>query len=124
MQGGRYKSSDVSVRLLRISQIQPSYTCYLRTKLTSHPIPSHLISSNSLTRSPLFLPSLPCYHSSPFLRDRLNDPSISREHVLVETLSGGGGSGGGGGADAASVLPSARVTVLGSNPVVLIRREV
>ncbi len=77
---------------------------------------------------PLFPPSLPptlspVLHSpasSPFLRNRLSDASISREHVRVEALSGGGG--GDGGAPGGS--PSARVTVVGSNPVVLIRRQV
>lgn len=71
--------------------------------------------------------------SSPFLRDRLGDASISREHVRIEVMSDGGNGGDGGSEDAvrdaaAAVAevasPSARVTVVGSNPVVLLRGKV
>lgn len=64
-------------------------------------------------------------NSSPFLRKRLSDVSISREHVRVEALPASGGSNGDGDGDGEdATAASARVTVLGSNPVVLIRRQV
>ncbi|CAN0192877.1 unnamed protein product [Scytosiphon promiscuus] len=67
--------------------------------------------------------------SSPFLRSRLGDASISREHIRIEAVSDfddGAGDSEEAAADAtaapsAAARPSARMTVVGSNPILLVR---
>ena len=72
-----------------------------------------ITTSSSPSRRPLPLPPRlrPC--SSPFLRNRLSDARISREHVRVEVSTGTG-----------RAAPGVRLSVLGANPVMLVRQKV
>ncbi|CAB1100345.1 unnamed protein product [Ectocarpus sp. CCAP 1310/34] len=63
-------------------------------------------------------------HSSTFLRKYLTDATISREHVRVQAIAYNDDSGDGGSEHDAAAAPSrVRVSVVGSNPVLLVRRK-
>ncbi|CAN0232337.1 unnamed protein product, partial [Ectocarpus fasciculatus] len=61
--------------------------------------------------------------SSTFLRKYLTDASISREHVRVQAIADNDDGGGGSEGDTAAAPPRVRVSVVGSNPVLLVRRK-
>ncbi|CAM9591073.1 unnamed protein product, partial [Ectocarpus sp. 4 AP-2014] len=63
-------------------------------------------------------------HSSTFLRKYLTDATISREHVRVQAIAYNDDSGDGGSERDTAAAPSrVRVSVVGSNPVLLVRRK-